>query len=179
MQYSIPLPSNYDAARVRERVDQRRCLFDDHSGLLHKSFIYSATDHLYAPFYVWRDVEQARLFLLDDLFKGVVDAFSRHRVRSWFVLAMGYGNRDARPEYACREVDVIPVGECLQRFTRVEQETHRHLLSNPMCYMHLVALDAERWEVMRYSLWKNEAHAEPPGTDCYQLYNVLHVSEPR
>ena len=43
--------------------------------------IYSESDHLYAPFYVWQNATNARNFLIDDLFAGVVEAFSRHRVR--------------------------------------------------------------------------------------------------
>jgi len=178
MQYSIPLPANYDAARIRERVTSRRALFDDHAGLLHKSFIYSEADHVYAPFYVWKDVSEARNFLLDDLFAGVVDAFSRHRVRSWLVLSMGYGNRDITPAYALREVDAMTAEEKLPHFAQAERVRQKALLANPNLYMHLVALDADRWQVMRYSLWKDAASAGKHSGDCLQSYDVLHVSEP-
>lgn len=178
MQYSIPLPANYDAARIRERVNSRRILFDDHVGLLHKSFIYNEADHIYAPFYVWKDVSEARNFLLDDLFAGVVDAFSRHRVRSWLVLSMCYGNRDVAPAYALREIDSMAPEESLPHFAAVEKERQKTLLADPALYMHLVALDADRWEVMRYSLWKDEASAGKHNGDCLQPYGVLHVSEP-
>ncbi len=44
-------------------------------------------------FALWKDVLEAQKFLLDDLFRGVIETFSRHRVRSWFVIHMQYGNR--------------------------------------------------------------------------------------
>lgn len=179
MQYSIPLPANFDGERVRERVSARRALFDDHAGLVHKSFIYSDQDHLYAPFYVWQDVAQAREFLLNDLFKGVVDAFSRHRVRSWLVLSMAYGNKAVMPGYARREIDAIPAEEKLEAFRAREMKNQAALLADPDLYLHVLALDADRWEVMRYSLWKDAQAAARSGTpDCVQDYEVLHVSEP-
>lgn len=178
MQYSIPLPADFDAERIRERVHSRRALFDDHAGLVHKSFIYSEQDHLYAPFYVWRDVGEARNFLLDDLFKGVTAAFSRHRVRSWFVLDRALGNKAVQPGFARREIDAIAAEEPLPALREREQAAQAKLLANPDLYMYLVALDADRWEVMRYSLWKNAASAPPAQSDCVQEYSVLHVSVP-
>src|SRR4051812_26656012 len=109
MQYSIPLPENYGIARVRQRVESRKALFDGHGGLVHKSFLYNEKENLYAPFYVWKDMGQAQAFLLDDLFKGVVKVFSRCRVRSCSPAHMAYGTRDIKhPSFARREVDAIP-----------------------------------------------------------------------
>lgn len=178
MQYSIPLPANFGGEQVRERVSQRRALFDAHAGLLHKSFIYNESDHLYAPFYVWKGVEPAQDFLMDDLFRGVVETFSRHRVRSWIVLSMAYGNKQVKPAYALRETDLIAAEESLKGFKAQEQKQQAALLADPNLYLHLVALDADRWEVMRYSLWKDRAAAPEPRSDCFQTYDVLHVSEP-
>lgn len=178
MQYSIPLPVDYDAARIRERVQARRALFDDHPGLLHKSFIYSEKDHIYAPFYIWKETGGAERFLLDDLFKGVTDAFSRHRVRSWIVLSMAYGNRAIRPAHARREIDTIPPEDSLKGFAARERCLQSELLAHEALYMHVVALDADRWEVMRYSLWAGEEAVPKSRSDCQQEYGVLHVSEP-
>lgn len=178
MQYSIPLPVNFDASRVRERVNARRALFDARAGLLHKSFIYSENDHLYAPFYVWQSAEAARAFLMEDLFKGVVDTFSRHRVRSWIVLGMSQGNKGLRPAYARREIDAIDAGEDLSRYQAREREIQAKMKENQALYLHVSALDADRWEIMRYSLWAEKSSAPKPLADCLQEYEVLHVSEP-
>ncbi len=178
MQYSIQLPGNYDASLIRERVYARKSLFDAHEGLVHKSFLYNEKDNIYAPFYVWENVSEAQKFLLNDLFKGVIDTFSRCRVRSWFVMHHAYGNRALQPAYAVREVDVIAPEEPLDRFLAHEKEAQGALLENPNLYMQLVALDAERWEIIRFSLWKDKESAIKPVSDAYLNYEVLHVSEP-
>lgn len=181
MQYSISLPVDYNAEMVRSRVQNRHALFDDHAGLTHKSFIYSEKDHLYAPFYLWDDVAEARNFLLDDLFKGVTEAFSRHRVRSWLVLGTQYGDRGIQPNFALREIDPVDPAQPLAQLKKAELANQQALAHLPGLYLHVVALDADRWELLRYSLWHNaEAAAEAqPATDCAQGYEVLHVSEPK
>ncbi len=177
MQYTISLPADYDAERVRERVSVRSRLFDGHDGLAHKSFLYNAEEKLYAPFYVWKNVVEARDFLMDDLFKGVVEDFSRHRVRSWFVVQMGYGNRALDATYGLRELDTIAAEERLDQFLTTEKEHQEALLSNPNLYMHVIAIDADRWEIMRFSLWKDKESAEKPTSDAHLDFTVLHVTE--
>jgi hypothetical protein len=178
MQYSIQLAPNYDAAVIRERVAARRGLFDAHAGLVHKSFLYNDQVKLYAPFYVWQDALQARNFLLDDLFHGVVETFNRHRVRSWYTVNMAYGNKAVRAQYARRETDIIAPEEKLQTYLAQEQDHQLALLKHPNCYMHLIAFDADRWEIVRFSLWKDKPSAAAPTGDAFQEYAVLHVSEP-
>jgi hypothetical protein len=177
MQYTIPLPIGYDATKVRERVKVRSRLFDGHDGLAHKSFLYNDAEKLYAPFYVWKNVVEARDFLMDDLFKGVIEAFSRHRVRSWFVVQMGYGNQNISPGYALRETDAVPPEERLDDFLTEEKRHQEELLSNPNLYMHVIALDADRWEILHFSLWKDKASAEKPKSDAHLDFEVLHVTE--
>ncbi len=179
MQYSIQLPGNYDLDMIGKRVRERSKLFDAHEGLVHKSFIYNDREKIYAPFYVWRDAVGAREFLLDDLFKGVVEAFTRHRVRNWFVISHVYGNRAVKPTYCLREIDVIAPEAPLDASVRVEMQAQEALIKNPNLYMHLLALDADRWEMLHFSLWKDKASAEKSGSDATMEYDVLHMSEPK
>lgn len=179
MQYSIQLPVNYDAGAIRDRVSARSKLFDDHAGLVHKSFLYNEDDKVYAPFYVWKDVTEARNFLLDDLFKGVVTTFNRHRVRGWIVMHMCYGNRSLKPAFARREVDIIPPEEPLAGYVARDRKMQDELAKDPNLYMHVLAVDTDRWEVLHFSLWKDEASAAKPASDSYLTYEVLHVSEPK
>lgn len=178
MQYSIALPADYDAQKIRERVEARRQLFDGHAGLVHKSFLYNEREKLYAPFYVWQDVAQARDFLLDDLFKGVTQTFTRHRVRSWVVAHMAYGNPDVKAGYARREIDVIPAEACLNAHMRQEKSALDQAAKDGHLYMHLVAFDPDRWETLHFSLWKDKASAGKPVSDTFIDYDVLHVSKP-
>src|SRR5690606_12136093 len=131
---------------------------------------------LYAPFYIWHSHDAANRFLLDDLFKGVIDTFSRPRVRNWNILAAEYGDNDIVPTYAVRETDVIAPEETLNTLMRREKGRMSSLLVKPGLYFQTLALDADRWELMRYTLWKDEKSAELPESDCIQTYEVLHVS---
>lgn len=181
MQYSIPLPHTMDAEKIRERVARRKALFDNHKGLLHKSFVYSAVDHVYAPFYVWKDIAQAQHFLLDELYQGVIESFGRHRVRSWLVIGYAEGNKKAMATHALREIDSV-APERLSVFSEREIN-HQHALiaKHPTLCLHVTALDADRWEVMRFSLWSGDSKDAgfAPQSDCLQQYEVLHVSGKR
>lgn len=177
MQYSIPLPVNLDFDYVKQRVNTRRALFDGHEGLLHKSFVYCPKDHVYAPFYLWKDIAQAQHFLLDDLYQGVVESFGRHRVRSWLVVSAEFGDKTISPTYARRELDAVPQGTSLKQFAADEKNRQQEVITNQKeLYLRVVALDAERWEVMRFSLWKDKNSPPESESDCMQAYDVLHVS---
>lgn len=178
MQYTIELPVNFDESLVRKRVNERSKLFDILPGLAHKSFLFHRDEHIYAPFYIWQNHAAARDFLLNDLFKGVIETFTRPRVRTWSVLDMAYGNKTLQPKFAVREVDIIAADENLQTIQQKEINAQAELLQNPNLHFHAIALDADRWELVRYSLWKDEQTAEKPAADCIQTYEILHVSEP-
>ena len=178
MQYTIQLPDSFDTDLIRKRVDARSTMFDTLPGLAHKSFLFSEADKLYAPFYIWHNLTDSRRFLLEDLFKGVIDTFSRPRVRTWSVIDMAYGDKSVIPHYAVREADLISSEENLQKMVQKELNEQAKLLKDKNLHMHLIALDADRWEIVRYSLWKDEKSAAAPASDCTQTYEVLHVSEP-
>ncbi len=178
MQYSIHLPQDYDIRAVHERVASRKALFDTLPGMLHKSFLFNEEEHLYAPFYLWQSSLPARQFLIDDLFRGVVESFSRPRVRTWMVMQHTYGNTAQTPTFCLRETDSIPVHTDLSALLEQEQAEQAILKANPALYMHAVAIDPDRWEIIRYSLWKDRASAEHGSADVVQEYDVLHVSEP-
>jgi hypothetical protein len=174
MQYSIELPVGYDPDLIRERARARSALFNGLPGLVHKSYLFSPADALYAPFYIWSDVMVARKFLFDDLFKGVIKSFHRPRVRSWMVLDSAYGNTAIAPSFAMREADVIAPEENLEALFAMEKEAQQALLANDYLHFHAIALDAERWELVRYSLWHDEASSAAPTSDCVQTYEVVH-----
>jgi len=174
MQYSIELPFGYDPALIRSRVEKRSKLFHGLPGLVHKSYLFSANDSIYAPFYIWSDAAAARSFLFNDLFRGVIETFHRPRVRSWMVLDSVYGNTSFAPQYAVRERDMIAPEDDLEVLFAKEKRAQETLVKNANLHFHAVALDAERWEIVRYSLWRNQASAVPPEADCVQSYEVLH-----
>lgn len=178
MQYTIQLPGGYDMGRIRDRVEDRIALFESLPGLAHKSYLVNDSDEIYAPFYIWDDIAEARRFMLHDLFKGVIQSFSRPRIRTWTVIDRVYGNRDITPTFAVREADIIPMEESLEKMVAREVKAQAKLLENDHLHFHAIAIDPDRWELMRYSLWKDQKSAEPQAADVVQFYEVLHVSEP-
>lgn len=173
MQYSIQLPVGQDTTFVRERVKERTKLFHGLAGMKHKSYLLSEEDCLYAPFYIWSDVAEARKFLFDDLFRGVVKTFRRPRVRTWMVLDAMYGGFKDQPKFAMREADMIPPEENLEALFKQEKAAQEALKGDKNLHFHAIALDAERWELLRYSLWSDQASAPKPESDCVQTYEVL------
>lgn len=175
MQYTIQLPEDYDMTAIEARVEKRKPLFKQVPGLVHKSYLACFSDKLYAPFYIWSDVTHLRDFLLDDLFGGVTASFNRPRVRSWTVLNQVHGKCEGVPAYAVREADPIPAEEKLEKLLEREKQRQEALAERPELYLSVIGLDADRWELMRYSVWKDAASAPLPEGDCVQRYRVLHL----
>ena len=179
MQYSISLSDDFSTQKIRARVQARYCLFDKMPGLAHKSYLFNAKDRLYAPFYIWRSHDAAREFLLSGIFQDVSDTFRRPRVRMWNVLSYDVFDPAMTPTFAVREVDAVSAEQRLAATAAVEQRAHEDLRGRPGLHSHAVALDADRWELVRYSLWRDEAAARNNFiADTVQTYDVLHLSTP-
>lgn len=179
MQYSIRLSDDFGTQKIRARVQARYGLFDKMTGLAHKSYLFNATDRLYAPFYIWRSHDAAREFLLSDIFQDVSDTFSRPRVRMWNVFAYDVFDGSMTPTFAVREVDPISAEERLAGLATAERKAHDLLRGKAGLHSHAVALDADRWELVRFSLWRDESAANSKFTaDTVQTYDVLHLSTP-
>lgn len=175
MQYTIQLPEDFDMEAIRARVKERIPLFNQLPGLVHKAYLASFEDKIYAPLYLWNDITELRNFLLDDLFHGVTTSFRRPRVRSWSVLNMQRGSSVETPTYAVRESDPIPAEANLTEWVESERKKQAELANKEGLYSHVLGLDPDRWEILRYSLWASEKHAITPESDCFQTYTVLHV----
>lgn len=175
MQYTIQLPEDYDMSAIEARVEQRKPLFDRVPGLVHKSYLANFDDKLYAPFYIWNDISKLRDFLLDDLFRGVTRTFNRPRVRGWAVVNMLRGHYTDFPTYAIKESDPIPQEASLEELFAREKEKQEAQKNKEGLYLSVLGLDADRWELLRYSLWRDESIAPAVESDCTQTYRVLHV----
>ena len=179
MQYSIRLASDFDEARLRQRVASRGHLFDNMAGLGHKAFLFNAENHLYAPFYIWNDHFKAREFLLGDVFADVIRAFGRPRVRMWGVLDFDMvGDPAKMPLVAVRCVEPLAPDANLQHLERAELDHHRAMLAKSGIWAHSAGLDCDRWELVRYSLWVDAESAKQVTGDCINTYEVLRVSGP-
>lgn len=178
MQYRIRLARDFNADRIRERVADRRCLFDDLPGLVHKTFLFNEREGLYAPFYVWNGNKPARDFLTGPLFQGLVENFGRPRVRCWTVLEFHENDLPDGVETAIKEVDTVPAERDLALLKTNEHKNHKAALKCSGLGCHLVGLDPDRWELMRYSTWADGATPPESQADLVEYYDVLHLSKP-
>jgi hypothetical protein len=178
MQYTIRLAADFDGKQVHQRVSQRRCLFDDLPGLLHKSFLYNEVEGFYAPFYVWEDDAPARSFLMGDLFRDLVDTFGRPRVRCWSVLLFCDGAVQGGADIAIKELDSIAAETSLSQLAENENFHHDEICKREGLGCHLIGIDPDRWELMRYSTWTKDAAPAACDADMKECYKVLHLSRP-
>ena len=177
MQYSVRLPTGSDIEEASNRVEKRRNLFQGLSGLAHKTYLYDEEERLYAPIYLWRSHQAAQEFLVDGLFDDVVSTFGRPRVRSWNILDFGYGKSTVRPKFACYESDRVEASDSLSRLLSKEREIQQQCLEDPMLFARFTALDADRWELARFSFWAEENIDSRAAADCVQTYRILDVCE--
>ena len=111
-------------------------------------------------------------FLHGGPFKGVVDVYGRPRVRTWNVLEYGSADASVTPRFARREVDTVDAEDSLWAVARRESERHRKILDQPGLSAHATAIDPDRWEIARFSLWSDERFAGQSGADCVHSYTV-------
>lgn len=177
MQYTLRRGSQFGLPAAADRMSRRDPLFHDLEGLVHKAYFYDEGEQLYAPFYVWRHHDAVQRFLVDGLFDGVANEFGRPRVRTWYVLHFSHGDRSLEPTHACCEIDQVGAEELLPDLAAREADAHSRLLDRPGLYAHAVALDPDRWEITRFSLWDDKASVTPCTADCVRTYRVLGVYE--
>ena len=193
MQYVFTFPSGFDMTQIRRRVAERGAAFDSLPGLVQKAFLIREQEsphgdgrNEYAPFYVWRDGHAMLDFLTGDKFRAVTEAFGRVSVQSWNTLAHGVADTQGRgptsaPGFATLETASVPADTDLGRLRAAEVADHSHALGLLGVHSRVVALDASRWELVRFTLWKG-AEAAESGIDLslpgMRACEVLHLSTP-
>ncbi|MFC9328111.1 DUF4865 family protein [Kitasatospora sp. NPDC057015] len=178
MQYEITLPADYDMEIIRRRVATRGHLMDDFPGLGLKAYLVrergdegGSPVNQYAPFYLWRTAEGMNAFLWGSGFRGIVEDFGRPVVRHWVGAGFRSGPAaDSTPLTATRRAEPLPVGvDPAEAIERALAE----LPEDETLHSAAVAVDPDRWELLRTALWRGRA-PEQHGT----RYRVLHLSRP-
>ncbi|QFZ21748.1 DUF4865 family protein [Saccharothrix syringae] len=177
MQYEITLPADYDMAVIHRRVATRGSATDDFPGLGFKAYcarergVDGSPVNQYAPFYAWRAVEGMNAFLWGPYFRGLSNDFGRPVVRHW--VGAGFERGPAGTATAAtRRVERVPAdadaGEVVER-ALAELRDHAR---DPGVHATALAVDPSRWELVRFTLWRDETPDEEV------RYRVLHLSRP-
>ncbi|MGW7531525.1 DUF4865 family protein [Amycolatopsis sp. NPDC054798] len=165
MQYEIDLPAGYD---IEHRVATRGHRTDAFPGLGLKAYLVRANQ--YAPFYLWTDTAGMSQFLWGGGgFDGIVQDFGRPPVHHWTgARCLAGPARETAPEFATKRV--LP--EAADRIGLELAELAR-LSENPAVHTTALAIDPQRWEIVRFTLWTTT-----PDEDTDVQYRVLHLSQP-
>lgn len=81
LQYSFSLPDDFAMSSIRGRVEAKRHLFDNYPGLVWKAWLLrergveGATDHRYAPLYLFNATAALTEFLSGPLYQAVTDTY--------------------------------------------------------------------------------------------------------
>ena len=140
--------------------------------LVHACCLVDEDENVCAPFYVWRNARAMCRFLLGGPFEGIVQVYGRPRVRTWNVLEYDSVDASITPRFARREVDTVDAEDNLWAVARRECERHREILDRPGLAAHATAIDPDRWEIARFSLWRDERCAGRSSADCVHTYTV-------
>jgi hypothetical protein len=180
--YSIPLPADYDLARIRDRVAAKADHWDRRPGLVFKAFCVAERDaagtvhNAYSPLYVWANPDAFTDFLTGAEYAALSGSFGVVAVHTGAVLQLSVGSGPA-PAVAVRETRALTVPADLARLRHEEGVRHREAFADGSVHSRWVTLDSRTWTVSRYTL----LHEAPPplvSRPDVQLLQVLHFARP-
>jgi hypothetical protein len=178
MQYELPLPADYDMGTIRERVRVNGHRLDAFAGLGLKAYLIreGSPGNLYAPFYLWQNVDSMGKFLWGGAgFERIIASFGRPRVRHWTGVAFAPGPElPAVPRSATRDIRPLPPGGDLAAEVSAAVASLRAEADRPEVHSAALGIDPYHWEIVHFTLWRTESPASEPG----DRFEVLHLSTP-
>lgn len=181
MHYAITLPTDYDMAIIRRRVEIRGSALDDCPGLGLKAYLIREAGvdgspvSEYAPFYLWTDVTAMGRFLWGGGgFSGIITSFGRPSVRHWTGATFAAGPAiDEVPVSATRHITPLEQNTDPSATVAAAIDRARALAGDTRAHSTAVAVDPAAWELVLFALWTAPA-PHVPG----DRFQVLHLSRP-
>jgi hypothetical protein len=183
MQYSFTLPADYDMAIIRRRIAEKGHLLDAFPHLHFKAYLYADRDdarlpgreHLYAPFYLWRDSEGMNAFLGGAGFAALTQSFGWPSVRIWSVWQAELAADLSAATCATRDIIPLPPYSALDACRLAEAAAARDDIARG-ALAAVSAFEPTDWTVLRFRLWPEPRADFARGNR--QVYCVGHVSQP-
>jgi len=184
MQYSFPLPADYDMAIIDRRIREKGPLLDNLSGLRFKAYLTArkgdaatgSRDNLYAPFYVWDRLEGLSDFLCGPGFAGLTESFGWPQVKTWVVWRADISPEIRKARFATRELIQTEAYAPLAEIRRRESEDAASEVARGEALASVTAFEPTSWTRVRFRLLTDlPEDALRPGV---QAYNVGHLSAP-
>jgi hypothetical protein len=182
MQYSFPLPADYDMAIIRRRIAEKGPMTDRFPNLLFKAYLVAdkgtsrTAENLYAPFYVWQDSTGLNDFVCGDGFAGVSQAFGWPSVKMWSVWQAEVARGVAQAKFATRETVAIPAHAALAELRRRESEAAVADVARDGALASVVGFEPTTWTHVRFRLWREPREVD--AGDGVVAYEVGHMSLP-
>ena len=182
MQYSFPLPADYDMSIIDRRIAEKGQMTDGFPGLLFKAYLSDRNaamppphrENLYAPFYLWQTVEGMNAFLCGPGFAGVSQAFGWPSVKTWSVWHARISPLVAGAGFATREVMPISPYAALHALRAAEVQRADERMAEHGALATVVGFEPANWTLVRFQLWAEHPTIELNPDD--RLYAVGHVS---
>lgn len=180
MQYSFTLPSDYDMAKIRERIAGKGHMTDDFPQLAFKAYLLACRDevnpeNLYAPFYLWESPDGMNNFLGGRGFVGLTQSFGWPSIKTWSVWRSHLQPDIAVATHATREIVAIQPFSPLDVLRRDEAESIDQDIANSAVGA-VSAFEPTTWTLVRFRLWTRQP--EPVWNSGWRSYEVGHLSLP-
>lgn len=178
MQYSVPLPADYDMRIIRDRVARTGHLLDGFSGLNFKAYLIrekseGATANEYAPFYVWNDIDGMRRFCwAEPGYSAIVRDFGRRPIQDWTLIDLVEGPRSL-DQARSMSISTRPLPAGVAPVDVIGDLTEDFLArSGPSTVRRVAAVDVTSWTLLLTELSADQPTRDHEATS----YEVLHVS---
>lgn len=185
MQYSFPLPADYDMDIVDGRIRDKGPLLDNFPDLVFKAYLTArkgdavtgSRNNLYAPFYVWDGSRGLNDFLCGPGFAGVSAAFGRPEVETWipWQTTISPDIREAR--FATRDVSDISAGADLAALRAEGCMAAAADVEAGGALASVSAFDPTSWKHLRFRLWRELP--QKPLSEETLAYRLGHLSLPQ
>ncbi|QUX26952.1 DUF4865 family protein [Nocardiopsis akebiae] len=178
MQYSVPLPADYDMRIIRDRVARTGHLLDGFSGLDFKAYLIrekanGAPVNEYAPFYVWNDIDGMRAFCWGEPgYSAIVRDFGRRPIQDWTLIGLVSGPRRL-DEARSMSISTRPLPAGVAPVHVVQDLTGGFLSSaGSSTVRRVAAVDVTTWTLLLAELGADQPTVDGEASS----YEVLHVS---
>ena len=181
MQYTIPLPADYDMNVIRERVRVRGAMLDAFPGLGLKAYLIrergkdGALVNQYAPFYLWASIDGMSRFLWGGGgFGALVASFGRPVVHHWTGVGFVRGPAfESRPHAASIRTEYVPADTDPAEFASHALNCARSRALISGVHSAAIAIDPYAWKLTHFTLWESNV-----SDNSGEAYEVLHLCTP-
>ena len=174
MQYTIGFPADYDMAGIDQRIRDKGPSLDGFPHLRFKAYLSARkAEKLYAPFYLWDDIEGLNDFLCGPGFAVLSRDLGRPSVQTWSVWSAEQGTDLRRAKFATREISAIEKGADLSQLRKAAVTQAQDAIDDG-ALASTVGFDPTGWTKLHFQLWQTP----PTVGDAVQVYDVGYVALP-